>query len=514
MQLTGSSRVAVWAVLMLVLYACGRPETDLADEAADKKHQDPRLVSARSSRNGNRILEAAEQYLQLQILDDPTLLRERGEFFLRAGEFYQSLAELTFELRGELLERWLHEWQAGNLSSDLTPAMSALDAARAGEWQRCLELVRITPLGDLPPWVAARVLLAGARAAEVTGRPDQQHELLGQLRSLPVAADVDMQLAYLSTMGSESDESSASYDLVNLSAVRRNSALVDLARLQMGSGRAVEAYGSLRRHDFRVPFATEPVMDDLLRKFTGGEAIDLLAHVCFELAQRDLGRATQLEPGQSAVLLGVTELQRSEAREASAAFAIAMTDSNQTVMNALLINAGKTAALMEIAPAEARRQIQELGSLMGIEGAARQAFVARELDRQGHSDLALQVVDRALRTIVSSKVTTDEDRFYRYFGALWGIEVLARAEAPDPDLTYEAINAAHDPNLGYNPSSLPGGHLLTVMRTYRAINDRKAMDILGGLVSHYDECVSAHLNLQYLTSQEGGGWVVPGDGSN
>ena len=183
-------------------------------------------------------------------------------------------------------------------------------------------------------------------------------------------------------------------------------------------------------------------------------------------------------------------------------------------MNALLLKAGQIAALMEIDPADARRQIKELGSLTGMEGAALQASLARELDRQGHSDLAAQVVDRALERILSSKVRSDEDRFFRYFGALWGIEVLSRGKAPDPDQTYDAINAAHDPNLGYNPVALPSGHLLTVMRTYRAIHDRKAMDILGGLVSHYDECVPAHLNLQYLTSQEGGGWVVPGDGSN
>ncbi|MBT5876156.1 MAG: hypothetical protein HOH43_22200, partial [Candidatus Latescibacteria bacterium] len=505
---------ALWAVSLLALCACGPPETDGEDESVDTEHADPVLVSARASRDGNRILESADQYLQLQILDDPTLLRERGEHFLTAGEFYQSLAELTFELRGELLERWLHQWRAGNLNSDLTPAMSALDAARDERWKECLELVRITPLGDLPPWLAARVLLAGARAAEAAGRPTQRRELLVQLRSLPIVDDADMQLARLSMLKGEFDGASASYDLANLSAMRRNSALVDLAALQMASGNAVEAFGSLRLHDFRVPFATEPVMADMLRKFTGGEAISLLANVCFELAKRDLRRATQLEPGQSAVLLGITELKRSEAKEAYAAFAIAMTDSNQTAMNALLLNAGTTAALMEIEPAEAKRQIEELGSPTGMEGAALQALLARELDQQGHSDLAAQMVDRALGTIVSSKATSDEDRFFRYFGALWGIEVLARSEAPDPDQTYEAINAAHDPNLGYNPAALPGGHLLTVMRTYRAIHDRKAMDILGGLVSHYDECVSAHLNLQYLTSQEGGGWVVPGDGSN
>jgi hypothetical protein len=514
MQLTGSTLIAMRAVSLLALCACGRPETDGGDEPVDTEHADPLLVSARSSRDGNRILEAADQYLQLQIFDDPTLLRERGEHFLRAGEFYQSLAELTFELRGELLERWLHEWRAGNLNSDLTPAVSALDAARAERWQKCLELVQITPIGGLPPWLAARVLLAGARAAEGVGRPDQQSELLGQLRSLPVVDDADVQLAWLSTLEGEFDGSSASYNLANLSAVRRNSALVDLAALQMASGHAVEAFGSLRRHDFRVPFAAEPVMADMLRKFTGGEAIDLLSHVCFELAHRDLRRAVQLEPGQSAVLLGITELRRSEAKEAYAAFGIAMSDSNQTAMNELLLNAGKTAALMEIDPAEAKRQIQELGSPIGMEGAARQALLARELGRQGHTDLAAQVVNRALGTIVSSKVMSDEDRFFGYFGALWAIEVLAKSEVPDPDQTYEAINAAHDPNLGYNPAALPSGHLLTVMRTYRAIHDRKAMDILGGLVSHYDECVSAHLNLQYLTSQDGGGWVVPGDGSN
>ena len=156
-----------------------------------------------------------------------------------------------------------------------------------------------------------------------------------------------------------------------------------------------------------------------------------------------------------------------------------------------------------------------LASATGLRRAVRQAFLARELALAQRRNEVPRFLEPALATILSTRAVGDVDTINRYFGALWAIEALYRSRVPYDDLVHDAINAAHDPNLGYSPRVLPGGHLLEVLRCYRAIPDNMADKIMGELVSHYDEAVSAHALLQLLNSSDDGvcgGCAVPGAG--
>lgn len=499
-----------WALMVLVLSCDSVRQNSEEPASAMTPLADAPLTVARQHRERFEMLEAAAAYIRVPARDNGELLRERAEHLLQASEFYRSVAELTFELRRELLGRWMEQWRAGELESDLTPALTALDAAHQGRWSEVLDAAEAAPFTAVPEWIAARVLLAGAQAARALADGGRADQFLADVEGLSVGSDVDVQLVRRLLLAVAPVDVPVS-DFDELDGQRRNAALVDVARAQLAVGDAKAAFATLRQHDLRAPFATEGIGDGIdERRFLGGEVVELLGQVCLALAYEDLMRASELAKGPAGVLLGVACLRRGDAPGAATAFDAALADSDTGPIDRAMAEGGRRAA-------RAMAGLVKAGLIeqtAGLAGASRQAFLARELSLQERDDLAATLVEGALDTIMGNRARGQVETTHRYFAALWSIETLYRSGVPDPDRVYDAINVAHDPTLGYNPKRLPGGHLLELMRTYRSIHDRKAEDILGGLVQHYDEVLAAHSLLQYLNSTKGAGLLVPGDGSN